>query len=116
MRKIIIKAGKINIHATLNDTVAAKDFEKRLPFSVTCHDSGIDYSGSAVVCRFNPTEIQKGWQNGDISLGGGWFAILYDGEEQSESYDQMMIIGHIDDLEEVKKLPDTIKVTIALEE
>lgn len=115
MSKILIKVDDKFIHATLNNTVAAKDFEKRLPFTVVCHDSGIDYCGSTAVSRFNPAEMQKGWKNGDISLGGGWFALLYDGQEKSEIYTEMMIIGHIEDLEEVRKLPEKIKIIITLE-
>lgn len=118
MRHITLTIGKQRIPATLNDTVAAKDFEKRLPFTVTCRDSGIDYCGTAASGRFDPCETQRGWKNGDISLGGGWFSLLYDGETQSGAYSQMMIIGHIaqDNLEAVRQLPKSIRLTIDLAE
>ena len=38
--------------------------------------------------------------------------MLYGGEEQSKSYGQMMIIGHVDDVETIRHLPSTIKVTV----
>lgn len=112
MKKIKIIVGDVTIPATLNDTLAAKEFEKRLPFHVTCHDSGIDYCGSTANGRFDPSEMQIGWKNGDIMQSGGWFALLYGGEEQSKSYGQMMIIGHVDDVETIRHLPSTIKVTV----
>lgn len=115
MKKVIISDGKIKIRAFLNDTLAAKDFEKRLPFTCSGYDSGMDYCCSAANGLYDPLETQTGWKNGDISLGGGWFALLYGGEERSEEYKDMMIIGHIleDDLELVKNMPErvTLKVT-----
>lgn len=114
MRKIIISDGKTILHAELNDTAAAKDFEKRLPFKCSGCDSGVDYCCYAAAGRYDPTELQSGWKNGDISLGGGWFALLYGGEEQSESYKNMMIIGRIDDadLNAVQALPEHVNLTI----
>ena len=115
MKKVIISDGKVKVRAFLNDTLAAKDFEKRLPFTCSGYDSGMDYCCSAANGLYDPLETQTGWKNGDISLGGGWFALLYGGEERSEEYKDMMIIGHIleDDLELVKNMPErvTLKVT-----
>ena len=115
MKTVVISDGKVKIRAFLNDTLAAKDFEKRLPFTCSGYDSGMDYCCSAANGLYDPLETQTGWKNGDISLGGGWFALLYGGEERSEEYKDMMIIGHIleDDLELVKNMPErvTLKVT-----
>ena len=110
----IITAENVKIRATLNDTVAARDFEKRLPFTCSGFDSGIDYCCSAKDGKYDPKELQTGWKNGDISLGGGWFAILYGGEEKSDAYKDMMIIGHVfdDDLELVEKLPERVSFTV----
>lgn len=118
MKKIKIKAGNIEILAVLNDTVAAKDFETRLPFIVKGNDSGIDYCCVAEEGKSYPAERQTGWKNGDINLSGGWFALLYAGEEQSQAYEDMMIIGHIDaeDLSLVKSLPSSVTFTVELEE
>lgn len=118
MREIKITDGKTIIRATLNDTVAAIDFEKRLPFTVSGYDSGIDYCCNAARGIFDPMEMQTGWNNGDISLGGGWFALLYGGEEESHAYKNMMIIGHIkkEDLELVKSMPKKVNLKISLAE
>ena len=94
MKDIIITDGNVEIKAKLNDTVAAQDFINRLPFKCSGFDSGVDYCCSAEEGKYDPDELQIGWKNGDISLGGGWFALLYDGEENSNSYTDMMIIGH----------------------
>ena len=55
----------------------------------------VDLCCSAKDGKYDPKELQTGWKNGDISLGGGWFAILYGGEEKSDAYKDMMIVGHI---------------------
>lgn len=111
---ITIKAGDVTIPATLNDTVAAQDFKRRLPFSVSGYRSPVDYCCSAACGTYDPTETQAGWKNGDISLAGGWFAILFDGEEQSSSYRNMMIIAHIDEeyLPLVKSLPEDVRFVV----
>ena len=60
-------------------------------------------------------ETQTGWKNGDISLGSGWFALLYGGEETSHTYENMMIIGHIldEDLPLLQEMPDRVTFKIA---
>ncbi|WP_373845143.1 cyclophilin-like fold protein [Clostridium sp.] len=118
MKKILISDGNVVVRAVLNDTVAAKDFEKRLPFRCSGYDSGIDYCCTAASGVYDPTETQVGWKNGDISLGGGWFALLYGGEEQSKNYANMMIIGHIDeeDLSIVKEMSSKVNLIVSFEE
>jgi len=110
MKKICITDGNVILYADLNDTVAANDFAKRLPCNFSGSDSGIDYCCMAANGVYDPLETQTGWQNGDISLGGGWFALLYGGEEQSKSYRNMMIIGRLDEksLKYVHRLPDKV--------
>ena len=118
MQNITITDGTTTLRAVLNDTMAAKDFTKRLPFTVSGYDSGMDYCCSAASGLYDPMETQTGWKNGDISLGGGWFALLYGGEEQSSDYRDMMIIGHIrdEDLGLVKKIPQRVTLKVALAE
>lgn len=113
---IVLRAGDTSIPAMLNDTVAARDFRKRLPFQVSGYRSAVDYCCSTACGMYDPTETQTGWKNGDISLAGGWFAVLFDGEEQSSSYRNMMIIAHIDesDLPLVKGLPENVRFTVEL--
>lgn len=117
MRNIIITDGTVKIRAMLNDTLAAKDFEKRLPFTCSGYDSGMDYCCNAANGLYDPLETQNGWKNGDISLGGGWFALLYEGEKSSQEYRNMMIIGHIleDDMELVEKMPERVTLTVSAE-
>lgn len=113
---IVLKANGAVIPAMLNDTVAAEEFKKRLPFKVSGYRSAVDYCCTAACGRFDPTETQSGWKNGDISLAGGWFAVLFDGEETSGSYHGMMIIAHIDeeDLHLVKSMPESVRFVVEL--
>ena len=106
--RIVIHAGDVTSPAVLNDTLAAKDFRTRMPFTVSGFRSPVDYCCTADSGEYDPSEEQAGWKNGDISLAGGWFAVLFDGEEQSKAYDHMMIIAHIDekDLHLVRGLPE----------
>lgn len=115
MRNVIITDGKAKLRAILNDTLAARDFEKRLPFTCSGSDSGTGYCCSAAGGLYDPMETQTGWKNGDISPGGGWFTLLYGGEESSEAYRDMMIIGKVlkDDLDMVKKLPERVMLTVS---
>ena len=117
MRNVIITDGSVRIRAALNDTLAARDFEKRLPFTCSGYDSGIDYYCSAANGLYDPLETQVGWKNGDISLGGGWFALLYGGEETSGEYTEMMIIGHIHegDLKLVGQMPERVTLVVSEE-
>ncbi len=116
MKRISISDGNTKLCASLNDTVAAKDFIKRLPCNFSGFDSGVDYCCSAADGEFDPEETQTGWKNGDLSLGGGYFAVLCGGEEQSSSYRNMMIIGHLDDdsIELVKKMPGRVNFQVEL--
>ena len=118
MQNITITDGNTTLRAILNDTVAARDFAKRLPVTVTGYDSGVDYCCSAENGRYDPMETQTGWKNGDISLGSGWFALLYGGQEQSSKYRNMMIIGHLEDgdLEKVKEMPEKVTLRISMAE
>ena len=113
---IVLKVNNITIPATLNNTVAAQDFKSRLPFVVSGYRSTMDYCCTAEGGKYDPKETQAGWKNGDISLGGGWFAVLFDGEEKSKSYTDMMIIAHIDDedLHMVKSLPENVTFIVDL--
>jgi len=66
--QIVRKADGVEIPATLNDTVTAKAFLKRLPFTVSGTRSAVDYCCRTAYGVFDPTETQSGWKNGDISL------------------------------------------------
>jgi hypothetical protein len=114
--KILIKADNKTIPAVLNDTLAAREFKKRLPFKVSGNRYENDYCCPAACCVFDPTETQSGWKNGDISLAGGWFAILFDGEEMSRDYRGMMIIARIgeENLHLIRELPESVQFVVEL--
>jgi len=114
---IVLKANNVAIPAILNDTLAARELKKRLPFKVSGHRSEVDYCCAAACGVFDPAETQSGWKNGDISLAGGWFAVFFDGEEISQSYYGMMVIAHIErkHLQLVRGLPKTVKFVVELE-
>lgn len=114
MKRISITDGTTVLYAQLNETAAAEDFVKRLPCRFSGTDSGIDYCCAAANGVYDPQELQTGWKNGDISLGGGWFAILYGGEEESAAYHDMMIIGHLEDesMQKVKQMPARVNLKV----
>lgn len=116
MKDIILHIEGRKILAVLNDTVAARDFATRLPFRTSGFDSGVDYCCVAEEGKSDPKERQAGWKNGDINLAGGWFALLYGGEEESQSYKDLMIIGRLKDVNDLKGLPKTIEITVTLAE
>lgn len=113
---IVLKYQDTTIPATLNDTVAALDFKQRMPFKTSGYRSTFDYCCTAKEGKFDPKQKQHGWKNGDISLAGGWFAVLFSGEEQSASYGDIMVIAHIDKahLHLVEKLPEDVTFTVEL--
>ncbi len=110
MKRICITDGNIILYAELNDTIAANDFANRLPCNFNGSDSGIDYRCMAASGIYDPLETQTGWKNGDISLFGGWFSILYGGENQSKESRNMMVIGKIDEksMEQICNLPKKV--------
>lgn len=95
MYEIIIEIDNIEVHAVLNDTLAARDFYSRLPLTLTCIDSGLDYCCEYSTGKYTINEMQRGWKNGDIAWNGGLFSILYEAEQYSFGYN-VMIIGFID--------------------
>lgn len=116
MKRIYITDGNVILYADLNDTVAANDFAKRLPCNINCSDSGIGYSCVTATGIYDPLETQTGWKNGDISIGGGCFALLYGGEDASQHSRNTMIIGRLDkkSLEQIHHLSDKVNLYISL--
>ncbi len=114
MKRISITAGSTVLYAGLNDTLAAEDFQKRLPCTLSATDSGMDFCCPAAKGVYDPMDLQTGWKNGDLSLCDGWFAILYSGQEVSQAYRHMMIIGHLEDesLDLVKEIPRRAAIRI----
>lgn len=115
--RLVISSGDVTVKAKLNDSMAARDLMNRLPMTVTGFDSGIDYCCECKDGALDESEMQDGWKNGDINLSGGWFAILYGGEEQSASYHQM-IVAHLSEDENrlIQSLPKEAVFELSLEE
>ena len=115
--RLVIRSGDVTVKARMNGSFAARDFMNRLPMTVTGEDSGVDYCCELKDGVVDETELRDGWKNGDINAYGGWFAILYGGEEQSASYRQM-IIAHLDEDENrlIQTLPKEAAFELSLEE
>ncbi|HAV1777330.1 TPA: hypothetical protein JG922_000465 [Enterobacter hormaechei subsp. steigerwaltii] len=100
--------------AYLNSSLTAKSFMRKLPltFSMTRYEH--DFCGEASSLPTEPEDLHPGWKNGDIGYGGGWFSLLLSGEEISSAYQDMMIIGKLDDnaLERLRVLSGSITVMI----
>ena len=117
MPRLVIRSGDVSVKAKMNGSFAARDFMNRLPMTVTGFDSGVDYCCELADGMIDEAELQDGWKNGDINAYGGWFAILYGGEEQSSSYRQM-IIAHLNKEENqlIQTLPKEAEFHLSLEE
>ena len=115
--RLVIRSGNVTVKAKMNGSFAARDFMNRLPMTVTGEDSGVDYCCELEDGAIDETELQDGWENGDINAYGGWFAILYGGEKQSASYRQM-IIAHLDEADNrrIQTLPKETVFELSLEE
>lgn len=114
--KIILTINKEVIPATLNSTIAAQEFIKKLPFSLSASKGEFDFCGMGGELKYDPSQTQVGWKNGDIGYARGWFAIFHSGEERSSEYTSEMIIGHIDEkyLQTIKNLPHSVKISVEL--
>lgn len=109
-----LNLGDVTVTATLNDTVTAKAFAAQLPFTVSVSRYENDYCGPAEDLQTDPAQLQDGWNNGDIGYGDGYFSLLFDGEEISSQYRNMMIIGRLDDesLAQVRQQGRALNITV----
>ena len=62
--QIVRKADGVEIPATLNDTVAAKAFLKRLPFTVSGTRSAVDYCCRTACGVFDPPKRSPAGKTG----------------------------------------------------
>ncbi|KUM78416.1 cyclophilin-like fold protein [Streptomyces curacoi] len=111
-----LTVGSTVIPATLNTTLTAQRFKDKLPFTISLQRYTDDYCGTATPLDTDEAEQQAGWKNGDIGYFGGWFTILFDGQEHSHTHTEVMIIGRVDEghLDTVRWLDSSITVTVAL--
>ncbi|MHA6884493.1 cyclophilin-like fold protein [Ralstonia pseudosolanacearum] len=113
---ITLTVGGTVVPATLNNTLTARRFREKLPFTMTLQRYEVDYCASTAPLETDAAEQQSGWTNGDIGYFGGWFTLLFDGQETSRDTSGVMIIGRIADkhLDAVRGLVHSIKVTVDL--
>jgi len=115
---VILTVGNTAIPATLNNNKTAHDLISRLPYTITLQRYENDYCGIITdPFVYDKNDAHNGWKNGDIDLAGNHFSILFDGEEDSGSYSNMITLGRIDgDLSAIRSLGNTIKLTVSLAE
>lgn len=117
---VTLTIGDMVLDAYLNDTLSAQALIARLPVTVSLYNSGHDYCGGIdPALPYEENDVQYGWKDGDLAFwtAGDDFVIFHDDEETSGNTGNLVILGHItSDIEEVRALPDSITVTIALKE
>lgn len=119
--RIDLRFGDETIAATLNDTGTARAFAARLPVSIRVSGTGIDFCGQMPFSLpYDDAQVHHGWVNGDVNYnpGGGWFAVLHGGEEDSGRYGDQVTMGRIeeDDLARVQALEGSFVLHIELAE
>ena len=95
---IVLHFGEAQVSGVLNGTETARAFADRLPVRIRMSGTGIDFCGPLpfeLPCE--ESQIGFGWNNGDINYnpGGGWFAVLFDDEQNSRRYGDQVNIGRV---------------------
>lgn len=96
--KIKMRFGETTVQAELNDTETARAFAHRLPTTINVSGTGIDFCGRMPFdLPYEESQVGRGWSNGDVNYnpGGGWFALLFDDEENSKRYGDQVNMGHV---------------------
>lgn len=104
--RVLEEGTRINMHfgdtvipGILNDSTTAKAFIEMLPLTVHESRYSHDFCGSMDdFLPFDEEDERYGWLNGDIAIGTDvpWFTILFDDEDISEQYGNLVNIGVID--------------------
>lgn len=115
MTKILIETETAIIHANFNKTIAAQDCKSRLPLTFEMSKSDVDFSCNYSSGNYTVDKIKKGWNNGDIILGGGFLSIMFRAEKDSFGYN-LMTIGAVEkeELQKLRELPNEIEITFKL--
>lgn len=98
MTAINMRFGDIAIPVELNDSATAKAFATKLPVTILVNGTGIDFCGRMPFrLPYEQSQVRHGWTNGDVNYNpeGGWFAVLFDGEESSDQYGDQVNIGRV---------------------
>ncbi len=96
--KINMTFGEATIQAELNDTETARSFAASLPTTIHVSGTGIDFCGRMPFeLPYEEAQVHSGWTNGDMNYnpGGGWFALLFDDEENSMRYGDQVNMGRV---------------------
>lgn len=95
---IIMHFGDTAVGAVLNDTDTARAFAEKLPARIHVSGTGIDFCGQMPFeLPYEEGQVGRGWTNGDVNYnpGGGWFAVLFDDEENSQRYGDQVNMGRV---------------------
>lgn len=98
LTKVNMRFGKVSIPAELNDTETARAFASKLPTTIRVNGTGIDFCGRMPFdLPYEEEQVGRGWTNGDVNYnpGGGWFALLFDDEENSARYGDQVNMGRV---------------------
>lgn len=117
LAQLILIMNGVEVKATLYDTVAAKEFMKLLPYSVTVTRAPDDLCGSvSEELLSDPDEARNDWKLGEIAWFGGWFTILVDHEEKFSNMPGIQIIGKINEeyMDIVTAFSGRVDITVKL--
>lgn len=125
--RVLEDGTRINMHfgdtvipGILNDSTTAQAFIEMLPLTVHESRYSHDFCGSMEdFLPFDEEDERYGWLNGDIAIGTNvpWFTILFDDEDISEQYGNLVNIGVIDcELSAISELEGSYDVLIELAE
>ena len=114
--KINMKFGDVCVSAELNETETARAFAQKLPATIRVSGTGIDFCGQMpFALPYEKSQVGRGWTNGDVNYNpeGGWFALLFDDEENSKRYGDQVNMGRvIGSLEVLHKLSGSYDLVI----
>lgn len=115
--KIILRFGDTVVPAQLNDTETARAFSRRLPVTIHVSGTGVDFCGRMPFSLpYEQEQVHSGWTDGDVNYnpGGGWLAVLYDGQEGSGVYGDQVVMGRIaaEDLPRLRELSGSYDLVV----
>lgn len=100
---IILTINGAKLKAVLNNSAPAQALKKQLPKTVHLNDSGNDFCGDSLDLQYSSSDVKNGYKNGDIAY---WppahnFVIFVKDEEKSASTGNLVILGHINESQNV---------------
>ncbi len=116
MTQIELIADGKRYDGVLNETIAAKDFIKRLPFTATCRKNETEYYCSSANGVFEPLDLQLGYHAGDIIQWDGWFFVAYQDADEESAKQHHMVIGRLAGYESLMTKSDSIKIIMKKQE